>query len=192
MTIILRAFSPGDGMAIVDKDRRLRLIRPPYMRVNTIELPVSAIQDAVLNHGFHASDKPFVSWESVIGFLNRQLIEYRQNQGNPVLEMLNPLEILDVAPLEVLQGFLSKVENELIAKQQFEHANNFLVALLESSASQEHPDLKIKAVKLLKKIKTAEEINRNAAKVLESKYSPFQALNRKQLTESANSKAEYI
>ncbi len=187
MNIILEAFSPTDAVAIIRSKQCLRLCRPPYKQINTIELPESAIEDAVLNHDFHASGASFDDWAAVIYFLNQQLIAYRKSCGRSVAETLNTIEILDVAPLEILQNFLKKVENELIPQRQFAHAKNFLIALLESNATQEYPELKIQAVKILKQIQQVEESKNNSATMLENKYSPF-----KNLPKTANQLADHV
>ncbi len=192
MSFILEAFSPADGMAIVQTGQRLRLIRPPYRQSNAIELPKSAIQDAVLNHEFHVSSRQFDSWETVIVFLNQQVVEYRQSQGHPVAGNLNNVEMLDVAPLEVLQSFLDKVESQLIPQGQFEHAENFLLALLECNAAETNPHLVVRAGKLLNRIRQTEARKNDSAKILESQYSPFKFLTQKNKTEMANKKADYI
>ena len=192
MNFILEAFSPADAVAIVQTGQRLRLIRPPYRQSNAIELPNSAIQDAVINHDFHVCGRQFENWETIIAFQNQQLADYRQKHGHPVAETLDSLEILEVAPLEVLQGFLDNVENQLIPQGQLEHANNFLFALLESGASKANPDLTIKAGKLLKQISQAEACKKNTALVFESQYNPFKSLVQKNKTEMANQAADYI
>jgi hypothetical protein len=187
MNIILEAFSPTDAVAIIRSKQGLRLCRPPYKQFNTIELPESAIEDAVLNHDFHASGTSFESWAAVIYFLNQQLIAYRESCGHPVAETLNNIEILDVTPLTVLQDFLKKVENELIPQRQFAHAKNFLLALLKSNATQEYPNLKTQAVNLLEKIQQVEDTKNDSGTVLANKYSPF-----KNLSEEANRLADYV
>ncbi len=192
MNFILEAFSPADGMAIVRNEQHLRLIRPPYKQTNTVELPENAIQDAVLNHGFYVSGGQFNSWKSIIVFLNQQLAEYRENQGRPMSEEFNNVEMLEMAPLEILEGFLFKVENELIPQSQYEHAENFLLALLESNATQKHPCLKDQSAKLLKQIQHVENAKTNPNEVFANHYSPFKSLARKNLTEKANSIASFI
>ena len=157
MNFILEAFSPADAVAIVQTGQRLRLFRPPFRQSNAIELPKSAIQDAVMNHGFHVCGRQFDSWETVIAFLNQQLADYRQKHGHPVAETLDNLEILDVAPLEVLLGFLDNVEYQLIPQGQFEHANNFLFAMLESSAAKQNPNLMARTGKLLRQIRQVQK-----------------------------------
>lgn len=187
MSIILEAFSPVDAVAIIRSSQHIRLYRPPYQQSNSIELPESAIEDAVLNHDFHASGTSFESWAAVIAFLNQQLIAYRESCGRPVVETLNAIEILDVAPLEILQSFLNKVENELIPQRQFAHATNFLLALLKSHAAQEHPELISPAANLLEQINQVEVSKNNPATVFANKHSPF-----KNLPKSANQQADYV
>ena len=190
MSITLEAFSPIDAVAIVRSEQHLRLCRPPYKQINTIELPESAIEDAVLNHDFHASGASFASWAEVITFLNQELIAYREGRGRPVVDVLDNIDILNVAPLMVLQSFLEKVENELMPQRQFAHAKNFLLALLESNAPQEHPTLKTKSISLLKQIQQLEDRKNNSAAVLGNKYSPFKNLS--DMANRANRQADYV
>jgi hypothetical protein len=187
MDIILEAFSPFDAVAIIRTKQCLRLCRPPYKQINAIELPESAIEDAVLNHDFHASGASFDSWAAVIDFLKQQLMAYRESCGRSVTETLNNLEMLDVAPLTVLQGFLKKVENELIPQRQYAHAKNFLLALLKSNATKENPELITQATNLLEQINRVEYSKNNSATTLENKYSPF-----KNSPKTANKQADYV
>ena len=150
MKLKLEALSAMDGIAIIRSDRLLRLVRPPYRLNDALVLDEDAVQDAILRHGFSAGANHFDKWEDAIDFLNRQTVEARRALGKEIPNALSGKEILDVAPPEVLSSFLDRIEREIIPRRSFDHAENFLLALLSSTAWTREPEIGIRAVVLLR------------------------------------------
>ncbi len=134
MMLKLEAYSPHEGIGIIRSEDTLRLVRPPYSLRNSTVLGEAAIGDAILNHGFSSFDKQFCNWEEAIGFLNQCVVDSRRDSEYPVPEAISYDEILAAAPAEVISTFLDKVEHELIPKRLFDHAENVLVAVLNSDS----------------------------------------------------------
>ena len=155
MNLVLEALSATDGTGIIRDGQILRLLRPPYRLHDSPVLPQGSIRDAILRHGFSAAREQFAAWEEAIDFLNRQATESRRVLGKEIPDFIAGVDIVDVAPEEVLAAFLQRVETELIPRKMFDHAENFLIALIASNVLTRFPALGSKAAKLLQRNKEA-------------------------------------
>lgn len=158
MKLKLEAFFPAEGVGIIRSGNTLRLARPPYTLQGSPNLVEASIEDAILRHGFHASQQEFDNWEEAIGFLNQQAFETRQSAGQKIPSSTSGKDILDVAPLEVIHSLLDRVEYEIIPQRLFDHAEDFLLATLTSSA-QRWPEVVKRAADLLHRIKSIKKIS---------------------------------
>jgi hypothetical protein len=149
MKLELEALSQAEGIGIIRSGRTLRLVRPPYTLQDAPILSEDSLQDAILCHGFSASGQQFQSWEDAIAFLNQQAVAARRLLGKEIPETIPGPDILDVAPPEVLSAFLDRVERQIIPQRLFDHAEDFLLALLKSKAPTHQPRLGHKAAELL-------------------------------------------
>jgi hypothetical protein len=149
MNLKLEAHSPVDGFGIVRVGSKLRLIRPPYSSASTPVLPEEALQDAVIRHGFFASAIEFANWRELIDYLNGQLVTARRSLGAGLPDSVDGTSILEVAPREILEQFLDRVEKDIIPQRLFDHAEEFLLKLLGSSAGASSPEIRNRAVRLL-------------------------------------------
>lgn len=178
MSLKLEALSAVDGTGIVRAGQILRLVRPPYTLRGSPVLPEESVQDAILRHGFWASQEQFASWEELIDFLNRQVVVARRALGKEIPDSISGEDIVDVASEEDLSVFLACVETDLIPKRMFDHAENFLVAFLASSALNRYPALGSRAAKLLRQTKQARRAAEAAASELASRDLRFPSLER--------------
>lgn len=112
-------------------------------------LPADSVGDAIVSHGFLSVGKHFETWEELIEFLNAQAINARQALGQEIPEFISAEDIIQVAPIAVLQRFLDQVETDLIPQRLFDRAENFLVALLAGDVISQNPDLGRRAARLL-------------------------------------------
>jgi len=126
----LLALAPADGWAFVRSDGRIRLVRPPYDQTTSSTVTERVVETAVLKHGFNrlGETKHFDSWQELIGFLNGTIREERSPEG---LEVGIGGRMLEYAPLDVLSGFLDRVERELLPSHKWEAAQSVLTAMLE-------------------------------------------------------------
>jgi len=155
MILKFEAISPAEGIGIIRSGHALRLVRPPYASHDTPILAEESVQDAILRHGFSACREEFANWEDAIAFLNQQVVVARQSLGKDIPNSIPGRDILDVAPPEVLSIFLDRVETEIIPGRLFDHAEDFLLALLTSSARNCQPEVIARAALLLQRNKEA-------------------------------------
>lgn len=133
MTIDLLAFLPLDGSAFIKNKGSLLFVVAPYEKRNAQQVNKETLDKAVLKFDFHVAKERFKSWESLVQFLNTKVKEARKEQGQDISEMDLRHEIINSAPIEILNRFLDKVENELLPSLQFEHAETVILAMLDSA-----------------------------------------------------------
>lgn len=192
MTLRLEAFSPTEGIGIVRAGQTLRLIRPPYLLHDAPVLPEESLQDAILRHDFSASGEEFRGWEEAIAFLNKQVISVRRLLGKEIPQSIQGSDILDSAPPDVLSGFLDRVEEQLIPQRLFDHAENFLLALLASSVLTRHPEFGTRAARLLQVNKAARDQAEARESELACRDLRFPSLERRGEVEWGVKQAEMI
>lgn len=188
----LEAIYPAEGTAIVRADQTLRLLRPPYLLSECPVLPEDAVGDAILHHGFFAAQEEFAGWDEAIAHLNRAALEFRQAAGSPVPDEVPTRELLELAPVEVLGRFLDRAEKELIPQGHFDHAQDFLLALLTGNATTQHAELKNRAAALLDRSIEAEKRARSGISELASRDLRFPSLEKHGQLESTARLAEQV
>jgi hypothetical protein len=179
MKIKLEALSEAEGTGIARVDGTLRLVRPPYSSSNAPVLPEESVQDAIMRHGFSASKEEFPSWEDAIDYLNRQVVTVRQSLGKGAPATTPAGAILDVAPPEILAKFLDRVETEMIPRRMFDRADDFLLALLESSAPARFPESRGRALALLQRNRAARRQSEEAQAQIARRDIRFASLERR-------------
>lgn len=144
----LLALAPADGWAFVRSDGRIRLVRPPYDQTTSSTVTERVVETAVLKQGFNrlGETKNFDSWQELIGFLNGTIREERSPEG---LEVGIGGRMLEYAPLDVLSGFLDRVERELLPSHKWEAAQSVLTAMLELPRVRQDATLCTRATDLL-------------------------------------------
>jgi hypothetical protein len=192
MKLRLEALSPTDGIGIIRSGRTLRLVRPPYSLAESPVLAEDSLQDAILKHGFFASQQEFGDWHSAIDFLKHQVVKVRRALGHEIPESIPESDILDAAPIEVLNGFLDRVQHELIPQRLFGHAENFLLALLTSTVLTRPPEMRSRATKLLRSNKEARNQAESAVSELATRDIRFRSLEKHGELEQSARLAEQI
>jgi hypothetical protein len=149
--IQLKAISPADGWAYVEAHGSTWLVRPPYRASRRLQVSDEDVQRGVVAHGFSAAEDVFENWEELIGFLNTKVAEARAVQNADATEDVEQ-ELLDLAPVEVLAGFLGRVESELIPNAEYGHAEDLLLGLLRTRVVGQTDALRERAVRLLRTV----------------------------------------
>jgi len=149
MKLKLEAALAVEGTGIIRSGEILRLLRPPYLLHESPVLPEESIADAISRCGFVPSSEQFATWEEAICFLNKEVMERRRALNRELPDLISGSELVGVAPEDVLTKFLDRVEQELIPKGNFEHAENLLLAIVSSDAVTRYPSLVTRAAKLL-------------------------------------------
>jgi hypothetical protein len=192
MKIKLEALYPAEGTGIVRVDGTLRLVRPPYSSSNAPVLPEESVRDAIMQHGFSASAEEFPNWEDAIDYLNRQVVAVRQSLGKAVPDTAPAGAIFEVAPPEILAKFLDRVERELIPGRKFDHAEDFLLAYLKSSAAISFPESRGRAMELLQRNSAARKQSEEAQAQIARRDMRFASLGRRGQLEWSTRVAESI
>ncbi|MBF0509858.1 MAG: hypothetical protein HQK57_13155 [Deltaproteobacteria bacterium] len=144
MSIELLAYFDLDGSAIVKIDFELLLVRPPFEKRHTIKINETMLDKAVLRFGFFSTEKMFPDWETLIQFLNAQVAEAHKARGVDLSKVDVSQDIIDLAPPEILDRYLDRIERELIPARRFDHAESVLMAMIKS----DNPDLSSKPRRL--------------------------------------------
>ncbi len=71
-----------DGWAFVEDGGRRLLVRPPYGRA-PLEVPQSAVEQAVHSHGFDAEAREVASFRELVAFLEKRRVEIAEAEGRP-------------------------------------------------------------------------------------------------------------
>jgi hypothetical protein len=192
MSMKLEAVSPAEGIGIVRTGQTLRLIRPPYSFADAPIVTEESLQDAIIHHGFSACAAEFAGWEEAIAYLNQQATAARRSLGKDIPDSIPGGAILDVAPPEVLARFLDRVEKEIIPQRLFEHADNFLLALLGSDAASRHAEIRTRAVRLLRHSRNARRRSEEGQNGLASRDIRFVGLEKRGELEWSTRLAETI
>jgi hypothetical protein len=192
MKLKLEAISPAEGTGIVRVGQMLRLLRPPYQQHGCPVLPEDALRDAILTHGFSPAEMEFEGWGEVISYLDRGAIESRRAAARAVPDSFEASELLELAPIEVLEGFLERTEKTLIPQRLFEHAENFLLKLLASKAPDRHPGIRSRAAKLLQRNKEARERTLTAIYGLAARDARFSSLEKHGQLDSTRRLADQV
>jgi hypothetical protein len=178
MTVRLEAISEIDGTGIVRSGEVLRLLRPPYTLQDSPALPEESLHDAISRFGFSPSEEQFPSWEQAIEFLNLRTVESRRALGIELPESIDGASVIEAASEDVLNDFLLRVDRDLIPGRLFDHAENFLVAFLASSALTSYPALARRAAELLQRSRAARQRTEAAGSELASRDARFPALEK--------------
>jgi hypothetical protein len=148
MSIVLEAYAPTQGMAIIRISDMIRLIQPPYQERWSTQLSERAVADAISKAGYISCNKVFLNYAELIEFLNSEVVASREAIGRPVPESVDQ-DILDVAPKEVLVAFLDRVEAELIPDRKFDQAESLLIPILRTHPVVDCRELASRALNLL-------------------------------------------
>ena len=156
----LLAVAPEDGWAFVRENDATCLVRPPYAKSNVRKVDDAAVETALSKHGFVVPnrDRTFGDWATLVACLNRQVLQSRATAGRPVPELGAGEAILGVAPIDVLSGFLDRVENELLPTHQLDHADNVLTAMLKVPAARNNAELCERISVLLWKVRESRSV----------------------------------
>jgi hypothetical protein len=180
MKLKLEALSPAEGIGIIRSGQTLRLVRPPYALQDAPRLSEESLEDAIVRHGFSGSSEQFRSWEDAISFLNQQAVAARRLLGKEIPDAIPGPDILNVAPPEVLCDFLDRVESEIIPQRLFDHAEDFLLAVLLNKPWTSQPEICQRAAELLQRNNEARKKADAGISELANRDIRFPSLERKQ------------
>ena len=167
--IELLAIAREDGWAYIRReDGTLSLVRPPYTNLSTLQAEEGAVEKALAVHGFSAasSQKEFTSLGELVSFLNREILESREAKGKPLPDAGLGKEMLELAPTEVVAGFLDRIERELLPQRRWDAAQDLLIAILHLPRLRTDPEIGARATDLLGRTTALEREAKEAKLVL--------------------------
>ena len=161
LTIV--ALLAAEGTAIVKSEQGYRLVRPPYTLKDCPFVGEAAVEIAVLQENFVVKSQDVPNWPSLINYLIAQVITFREASGKGLPGPDVATELVELAPIEIIDSFLERIEKQLIPSQALDHAENLLIAILRSKAVSSNWDRMLRAVELLEKIKA---VRQNSIRVM--------------------------
>jgi hypothetical protein len=151
----LLAAAPEDGWAFVKRGEETLLVRPPYRRWNLSVVPESAVEKAILTHGFVPMEESFAQWDALVAFLEQQLVEARKAQGQAIPDSQSVRELVRHAPPHILEVYLDRVESELLPEGEWTAAQDLLALLIGLETVQDNAVLLKRTADLLGSCQTA-------------------------------------
>jgi hypothetical protein len=143
------ATAKEDGWAFVKKDEQVFLVKPPYRASNLIPVSEDVIPKAVTSQGFHWIHQEFNDWEGVVASLRAGLKEAHDAVLGHVADADLQRELLEDAPMDILEGYLRRTEEELLPNHEWRAATTVLTVLLKLDSIRNNPDLFRHTVSLL-------------------------------------------
>jgi len=137
----LLAVAPEDGWAFVRTGESIWLVRPPYSRSNTSPVSEHVLEKGVTRHGFFACDRGFADWRELVEFLNEEVRKSREARGEQIVREGLGAQMLQFAPDDVLDRFLSRVETELLPAGSWEPAERLLIDMLRLPQVRQNPGI---------------------------------------------------
>lgn len=150
--ISLLAAAFEDGWAFVRQGYTIFLVRPPYRRRDLVEVNEATVERAIHAHGFQAELLPFDDWGALIDFLRERLVASASERAERAGETKAAARMLRHASTAVLDGYLDRIERELIPALELDAALRLLTAMsgLEKVASE--PALRDRHARLLERV----------------------------------------
>jgi hypothetical protein len=138
-----------DGWGFVDDGEGIISIKPPYNRCDALTISHAAIREAVQMYGFDVIDKDFDDWQSLITFLETEMVQIRRASGQTLPPDFGRL--VKFASKETILQYLDRIEVELFANREWTAALNILTSMLNASNLTEDPQLLGRTAALLKR-----------------------------------------
>jgi hypothetical protein len=127
ISLIAAAFE--DGWAFVRQGYTIYLVRPPYQRGALVEVSQGTLERAVHAHGFTPELRDFRDWGALISFLREKIVESAGTRPARTDEDAAPMRLLRHAPGHVIEGYVDRVERELLPRGEAHAALRLLTAL---------------------------------------------------------------
>lgn len=142
--LTLVALSRPDGWAVVRDGNHLLLVRPPYSRRGQRQVDDRFVETALSRLGFERPREPmeFSGWQPLIAHLHGEVANSRAEPGQLVDDAGLSEELLRLAPMSVLRGFLDRTRTELLPDPaSWAGAERLLLTLLRLPQMIGSPDL---------------------------------------------------
>lgn len=161
MKIEIIAFDPYDGWAFITKEKKIFLLRPPYISSNMTEVSKKVVENAIRLHVFDECDLAFDNIGEVIGFLKEEYIKAKKEQGIDVPTSEQLREFLQYATEDVLSKYLMRAQEELIPQKRFDVAESIALSLLKLEKVKNNSELGNMAIEIIEKCRNEKEKVKN-------------------------------
>jgi hypothetical protein len=141
------ALAPDDGWAFVNQDGRVFLVRPPYAHAQATQVTAAVVDRAVAAYGFQAEARSFDTWEKLVEYLSREIVNAAA--GRPRMDDAGR-RLLRHASRETVVRFLDRVAGELLPQREWSAAAATLEALLDHDLVIADQELRRRAIELLR------------------------------------------
>lgn len=150
--ISLLAAAFEDGWAFVRQGYTIYLVRPPYQKRDLVEVNEAAVERAIRAHGFAPELLPFQDWGALTSFLRERIVSASRERAEKSGETKAAARLLRNATPAVLEGYLDRIEHELLPSLDLDAALRLLSAMsgLETVASS--PALRDRSASLLDRV----------------------------------------
>jgi hypothetical protein len=139
-----------DGWAFVEDGERLVVVRPPYRRPGPVDVPRTAVEQAVGRHGFEAQAQEVADLRALYTFLEERRVAIAEAEGAPSLSDRERRErLVRTAPRHILERYLDRVEGELIRKGELDGALDVLAAMSHADVASIDDALRERVSKLI-------------------------------------------
>src|ERR1051326_1919137 len=144
-----------DGYAFVEEDGSKFAVRPPYKE--RIRVSDSTVERAITVHGFSAEDRSFLQWRDLVQYLTSQFIERRKKFGYGEPDTAQTRRLGQRAPRNIVENYLTRIQDELIVNEEFGPAINLLTSLLKNDVVREDLGLWERCTDLVERCHLAKE-----------------------------------
>jgi hypothetical protein len=153
MKIRAIAIAPHDGWAFIVKEKKIFLLRPPFVCSNQKEVPLEVVENATNIHGFDECDITFDSMNEVIRFLKDQYIRSKKDQGIDVPTSEELRELLKYLDDDVLLKYLRRAQNKLISEGNLDAAESVALEILKLERVKNCPEIQKMAIEIIERCK---------------------------------------
>lgn len=153
MKINVIAMAPCDGWAFITKEKKIFLLRPPYVSSNLSEVSEKVVENSIGKYGFKECDLTFDNMGEVIRFVKDQFIESRKILGIKVPSHDELKDLLKYFDDDVLQEYLRRAQEELIPEGKLDAAESIALEIMKLERVKDNPRMQEMAVDILEKCK---------------------------------------
>jgi hypothetical protein len=150
--ISLLAAAFEDGWAFAREGYTIYLVRPPYRARDRVEVNEAAVERAIRAHGFAPELLPFQDWDALVSFLRERIVSTSRARAEKAEETKAAARLLKNATPAVLEGYLDRIEHELLPSLEIDAALRLLTAMSGLEVVAAAPALRDRTASLLARV----------------------------------------
>lgn len=151
MKIKIIAIAPHDGWTFIVEEKKIFLLRPPYVFSNRIEVSKKDVKKAIYLYGFEETNVILDNINEVVRFLKEEYIKSKENQGIDLPSSKQLRRLLKYATDDILLKYINRAKKELIPKGNFEAAEFIALELIKLEKVKNNPNLLDMTGKIIQK-----------------------------------------